>query len=259
MGITVYVDESGTHDETGALPGASIALLAGWVAHDDVWERFNKGWQAVLSKYKVPYFHFWDFSQASKIKRNPEIKVPSGYAKNPYRDMKLSDLNNFFDDCARMLDEPQLELVCSIFQKKIFHKDKETITHPIASMFLNDPYNYLVHDFFKRCLKQLHKKWGMLSDDITFIFDDTGDDEWRQRIRIVVAAYQQLGCRIKHLDFKSKLEALPIQAADMVGYRTNQIFHNLEKGMFADKMRFLDSIILKRVTPPLGWVSRVKP
>jgi hypothetical protein len=258
MGITVYVDESGTHDETGALPGASVALLAAWVAHDDVWERFNNGWQAVLSKYNVPYFHFWEFAQASKIKRNPEIKAPSGYAKNRYRDMELSDLNNFFDDCAKMLDEPELELVCSVFEQKKFHQDKETITHPVASMFVNDPHNYLVHDFFKRCLKQLQKRWGV-SDDITFIFDDTGDDEWKQRIRIVVAAYQQLGFRIKGLDFKNKIEALPIQAADMVGYHTNQISHNLEKGKFATKIPLLDSIILKRFTPPPGWVSRVKP
>lgn len=251
------MDESGTHDETGALTGASVALLAGWIARDDVWERFNKGWQAVLSKYKVSYFHFWDFAEASAIKRNPEKKVPSGYAKNPYRDMELADLDNFFDDCARMLDEPELELVCETLHTKEFHRDKETITHPIASMFVNDPYNYLVHVFFKKCLKQSNKRWGLI-DDITFIFDDTGENEWKQRIRIVVAAYQQLGCHIKDPEFKSKVEALPIQAADMVGYRTNQISQNLEKGKFANKIPLLDSIILKRITPPPGWVSRVK-
>ena len=150
-----------------------------------------------------------------------------------------------------------LNWFCETLQTKEFHRDKETITHPIASMFLDDPYNYLVHVFFQKCLQQLDKRWGMFSNDLGFVFDDTGDDEWKQRIRVVVAAYQQLGFRIKHLDFKSKVEALPIQAADMVGYRTNQISHNLQRGMFADKMRFLDSIILKRVTPPPGWVSRV--
>ncbi len=258
MPITVYADESGTHDETGLSPGGSFALIAGWAAYDDIWEKFNGGWQKILSKYNVPYFHFAEFSIASAIKRNPQKSIQSNYAKNPYKNLELSELDNFFDDCARMLDEPSLELACSIFEKKAFHRDKAKITHPIASMFVSDPYNYLIHDFFKRCLSQLLKRWGP-NEDVTFVFDDTGDDKWRQRIEIVVAAYRLKGFRIKYLYFKNKTEALPIQAADMVGYRTNQISHNLEKGRYADKMRLLDSIILKRITPPKGWIPRIKP
>jgi hypothetical protein len=55
--VVAYIDESGTHDETGRQKGSTVAVVAGLVDHRDCWDKFCKDWQSVLNKYSAPFFH----------------------------------------------------------------------------------------------------------------------------------------------------------------------------------------------------------
>ena len=51
---TVYLDESGTHPESGA------AVVAGFVSNVTQWEAFSEKWQQVLTKFGVDFMHMTD-------------------------------------------------------------------------------------------------------------------------------------------------------------------------------------------------------
>jgi len=49
--VSVYADESGTHDESGQDKSAIVATIAGFAASREDWVRFCPQWQKVLNKY----------------------------------------------------------------------------------------------------------------------------------------------------------------------------------------------------------------
>src|SRR5271166_5080644 len=62
MGLILYVDESGTHDNKGIRVGSRTPVIAGYIDRTEAWEFFCKEWKAVLDapQYKIEYFHFSD-------------------------------------------------------------------------------------------------------------------------------------------------------------------------------------------------------
>ena len=56
--MTCYLDEAGG-------PREQSTLLAGWIASNEDWERFESDWRLFLASYKVPYFHMKEFSQST--------------------------------------------------------------------------------------------------------------------------------------------------------------------------------------------------
>jgi hypothetical protein len=261
MAFTVYADESGTHDANGNREGSSFGVLAGWIAKDEVWRRFITDWQSVLSKYEVPFFHFSEFNTAAAIKRNPKRKVESSYSTNPYREMELAKLNAFFDDCARLLDNPDLEIVSSIFDTKIYKKEIVRETDPSVLFFKDKPYTHLIFSFSVTVLRQVIKRWGSLDEGVTFVFDDTSNADWMDAIKMAIHVNKKMGKNILGLRFQTKTDAIPIQAADMFAYRANQVCRNVQNQKYVNQpMSVLDSIINKHMKlPPEGWVSRTEP
>src|SRR5882757_1781862 len=64
VNLIVYADESGTHDEKAILPGSEAPVFGGYIADVRRWKLSVMHWQSVLEKYRVPYFHFREFSLA---------------------------------------------------------------------------------------------------------------------------------------------------------------------------------------------------
>jgi len=54
--LEVYFDESGTH----ATNHEPLLIVAGYVAEEEKWARFNEKWATVLAEYKVDRFHMKD-------------------------------------------------------------------------------------------------------------------------------------------------------------------------------------------------------
>lgn len=252
MGLTVYIDESGTNDNS------EFTLLVGYVAKDDIWGKFIKDWDSILKKYKVGYFHFCEWATAARIKNKPEAHVDSSYKTNPYRNLEIVELNNFFDECAKMLGEPDIYPIPAILDNKTFQQDKLSgkITNPIALLHLDDPYSLLFKKFFYDTFLTIFKRWGKTDDELLFVFDNVEEIEWRNRIEKI--AYQHRPCErpIKEIKYLKKTEALPLQACDMLAYRTNQVCNNVRNEKFAKKMTLLDSIVMSRIIVPKGWKRR---
>src|SRR6185369_16900006 len=99
--VVAYVDESGCHDRTGRLEGSSVAVMTGFVALRDEWAEFCPKWQSVLNKHDAQFFHFYDWSTASRVLRNI-IKPPSRFLSNPYKDWTLAKLDDFFYELAEI-------------------------------------------------------------------------------------------------------------------------------------------------------------
>ncbi len=252
MKLVVYIDESGTDDES------DFSLLAGWFTYENVWDELIPQWQAALDKYKVKYFHFSDFAAASGVKRHPERKVEKSYQKNPYRHLSLRELDNFYDECATLLTNQRLQFEISILNKKAFNEGKAKPIYP-PEVYQKNPYIYLIENFIERCTARILQVFGTSYKSVLFVFDDRESREWKKMIKEAIAGYTKWSWPIEPVQFKKKMEAIPIQAADMLAYRGNQISRNVANELVLTKPSILDSIIAKRVHRPDGWESRAEP
>src|SRR5437867_8846136 len=76
VNLIAYADDSGTHDEHGKQPGSEAPVFGGYIGDIKDWKLFCWRWQSVLNNYKVPYFHYREFSNraAAKNPSNPYHK-----------------------------------------------------------------------------------------------------------------------------------------------------------------------------------------
>lgn len=99
----VYIDESGIHE------GVSFCLVAGYRASPRQWERFNKDWRAILSRYGIKEaFH-------SKVFFNRQIDKDS-----PYRLWTDEKANAFLDELLLIVDKYKLRPVGCAVDVKAF-------------------------------------------------------------------------------------------------------------------------------------------
>jgi len=89
--LAAYIDESGRHDKTGQKQGSASIIVGGWVDKYENWPEFCRKWQAVLKKYDVPYFHFYEWVDAVAVARKKR-KPSSSFAKNPCRNLTFQKL-----------------------------------------------------------------------------------------------------------------------------------------------------------------------
>ena len=75
----VYIDESGTHDQS------SFLVIAGYVYLRKKAKRFSRGMEELLKKYGLPYFHMVDCAHGAppfdKLSKQQCIDVEKGVIK----------------------------------------------------------------------------------------------------------------------------------------------------------------------------------
>jgi hypothetical protein len=86
--LSVYADESGTHDPGFNKPGARVPVISGFIDTVENWKIFCNNWKALLDEYKVPYFHF------------REIKWERMNPKSPYCGRSDDKIDDFIYDMA---------------------------------------------------------------------------------------------------------------------------------------------------------------
>jgi hypothetical protein len=252
MKLVIYIDESGTDDES------DFSLLAGWFTYENVWNELIPKWQAILDNYKVEHFHFSEFAVASRVKRYPEREVEKSYKKNPYQHLSLHELDSFYNECSNLLTDQRLQFEISILDKKAFVEGKAKPIYP-PEVYQKNPYIYLIENFIERCTARILQVFGTAYESVTFVFDDRENPEWEKMVEEAIAGYTKWKWPIEPVQFKKKVKAIPIQAADMLAYRGNQISRNVVNGLVLSRPSVLDSIIAKRMHRPNGWESRVEP
>ena len=241
--VVAYVDESGTHDRTGALKGSSEVVIAGLVDWRDDWIIFCGEWQAVLNKYAAPYFHFKEWAGAS-MAANGKARLSK---KNPYQGWKSERLNAFLLELAEIVGSGNKVLVGGWINTEQFHKAKTSKTiNPATIPCDGDPYAHCLTQFFKNLPNDILSAWPLWTEPVSIFYDWTEDPKWRSAVLGAHAFYRQKDPRIDELTFadKKKPEHFPLQAADMVAHRFRQHAENFNKGKLPMTLPQLDKLLL---------------
>jgi len=66
--LTVYLDDSGTHDRSPAV------VVAGYASTQDRWESFENEWRRSHKLYNLTHFHMTDFASGTRPGDMPVIQ-----------------------------------------------------------------------------------------------------------------------------------------------------------------------------------------
>jgi hypothetical protein len=242
MNIVVYVDESGTHDSTGKLPGSGAVTISGLVATKEDWTAFDVRWRKVLKKYKACHFHFREQFAAWRVialGKEPD----SGFKKNPYKKWSKTKLHDFVIELAPLAASKLI--VGGYVHTKLYNEDK------IAGMPDRErhPYELCLDHFFNSyftTIKNKRRPW--LGQSVSFLFDWTEDEEWQKTVAARCEFFgKQKIKRISEYGFRKMKVHTPLQAADMVAYRVRFNMDRLSNYEFGTNWPELDDILFKEM------------
>lgn len=255
--ISIYADESGTHDPTGDQPGSQFPIIAGYAARRCDWVNFCCKWKAVLDKYRAPYFHSRELRAAKAAVENNK-KETRELKKNPYYGWKLKRINDFLIELAKVAAAGKKIPIAGAIRIPAFNriKAKLEIDNPEKIQLGTDPYKYCMGEFFRVYHKETWLQWGEFKWPVTFFFDQNDNPEWQAALHEVFGAFQKKDSRMKEIVFANKKDAphLPLQAADMLAYRIRQNAQNLSDNTF--ELEELDRILLKNL---LQSAAKINP
>lgn len=194
--------------------GNHTAVMAGYVAEEEVWEKFNADWNAELAKQKRPVASFG-----------------SGLFKGK-RETKNAEA--FYRIIEKHLDKA-IVVTCSIPEYKgvlgrcVFPKSLQEAKY--YKLFQREPQGMLYRAFMDLCYDE-RKKLGIF-EPIDLIFDDTNKyKEWiTNSFKYFYFSAKELGFDVKDFGrepvFKNDEKTPALQAADLL---VCIVRHNLVEG-----------------------------
>lgn len=197
MQIQIYCDESGTggFGKKGKDP---IPTVYGYIAPVEYWvNEFYPEWQAVLTKYQVPYFHFRELNKT-------ERQEPS----NPYYQWEDSQVDDFLDDLSIVAG--RVAVPCGAHGTL-----KEG----------GDPYRKIFELFFKDSFDRIKNHWPNFNERVDFFFESTGNKKWSRLILDAADSFKKNENRAGTPAFPAwddPRNGLPLQAADLLAYSQRQ-------------------------------------
>lgn len=192
--LQAFIDDSVQHN------GPPVFSLAGFISTPERWARFDNEWQKVLDMpLRLDYLKMSEamsfrgqFDGFSEERRNERLQL--------------------FDDC---ISEHCIAGVAFVLPHDVY---REVFDHPGVPDYLKYPYHVLLQGLIIQLND--HKAQLGLTEKVDFIFDTQTEQEIP-----VYQAWQMAKAKGKHLDllgdspvFKSELEQLPLQAADMCAW-----------------------------------------
>jgi len=241
MKLVCYADDSGTHDPTGELKGAKQGVVGGIIAPASEWPQFCRNWQAVLTKYNAPYFHFCEWRAASAIARGKR-RPTNDDKKNPFNGWSEESLDALLLDLALIAGAKMT--VGGFVLTNEFHLAKTGGDLPAAA----DPYEHGLEQFFAEVLSSIHHlRAPWKRGRISFIFDHSDKPGWRRAVNDCFTRYKAKFPTFAAVSFEHKKVALPLQAADMVAYRSRRIASQWVEGGsdgegFVDNRKFTETL-----------------
>lgn len=222
-----YFDDSGTH--TGGTTGPSrIVVVAGFLADDQQWDRFNDTWLDILRRYSLPYFHMAAFEAG----------------RQQYEGMTDSDRATLLDQLLRTI---------SVRQRV-----------PVASGVVTSDYDSVLTDWEKRRYGKPYSFASQIAwmgirvwadqrgydEPIPFVFEDgtlhKGQVMWAFDKTETRPTLRRL-YRLHSLKWGDKTSFPPLQAADILAYTVYRVMDANLGGrlpsrwseMVATKIRYL--------------------
>jgi len=214
MMVTLYADETGTHDPTGQERGSEVAGIAGYAAWREDWEAFCIEWQSTLNKYDVPRFHFKEYAAVNTW--GPKKK---GW---PYAGWSEEKRTAFLSELAAVARKNTYFCVGGFVNLRDYRKI-------IPAWYFEKkgyPYELGIRAFFEAALTQVGKIWKRDgSKQIAFVFDQNRDPEWQASVFewYRITRKKDVNGWMGSISFADSKTCLPLQAADMLAYRASQV------------------------------------
>lgn len=192
--------------------------LCGYASWSEDWAKFTDEWSGVLKYFNVREFHFREFADK---RLGPTTK---GW---PYKDWPEEKRDEFLHALATIAGKRTRFALSAFFNVRDYN---EVIPEWYKALNLS-PYDLCLKLFFEAMIQELENWFHETSKARAgFIFDDTQDLEWKKSILWWHHSVKQLrdkNNRLGSLTFASGLEALPLQAADLLAYRLRQVNETL--------------------------------
>jgi hypothetical protein len=204
----LYCDDSGTH------AASPIAVAAAYVSTERGWATFESQWRAICSREGLEYFHMTDFVASVA---NPEIK--------PYGDWDRGRRERVFSDFVRVINENKRAGFAVAVPKKAYARIlKEQMPDAVREKFGDFHFTYAV-----RSLLLLVARWrkdSQITLPIHYTFDPVDRRAEKSEIEkpwlhdeTIKTWGNLLGITFGGCAFKSKKNATPLQAADVLAWQ----------------------------------------
>jgi hypothetical protein len=233
VNLVVYADESGTHDRAAKQPGSEAPVFGGYIGDIKDWKIFCIHWQSVLTKYRIPFFHYREFNSLRDTEQNPT---------SPYFNWGELKRDTFLFELAAVAGG-QVP-VGSMINLKDFVKKGET----------EDPIEVIFHSFFGGVHDAMKLHWSRNTDQVSF-FLDNNSAEWIKTFRKVFNEWKTREPRFSSFSFvdgEKDPQYMPLQAADLIAYRVRKGAYQRLSGGQRLHACLLDHFLFRHDDPRIG-------
>ncbi len=202
--LTLYCDASGKDDR-------DVMVVAGFIASTDDWLNFEREWDRVLRHFKLGYFHMVEFAQS--------VKQFRGWKDDEERRRQL--LTGLAMVIAR---HAKFWVGASVYLKDYSKVDAEYKLHE----------HFFPYPLCGLTCVDIAEKWRdahhMLDIPTEYVFE--GGDEHRGQL--VERIEEKTGVIPT---FRTRLKAVPLQAADFAAYELGKMYRTLLKNGLWERFR----------------------
>lgn len=220
MGITMYADESGTHDATGRSAGAEVLTVAGFLARTEHWERFTEKWIEVLEEYHVPAFHMTEFNDT---KRGPK---KDGW---PYKGWSDTKRVRFVSSLIEVARDNTLLGICG----SVAVKDYDEVVPEWLKKETEHPYHFSLQNFFDNFLITVDETLPLFLlpwEQVSFSFEQQDEFEKRAHVVFNLIKKRDHHNRMGTIAFVPKGKFRAHEAADLFAYRMRKVITRMIQG-----------------------------
>lgn len=208
--LEIYIDDSGKENDSPSF------VLAGYLASAEAWSAFSQQWQGILDDANIPAFHM----------------VEAWRMGHKYRHLGILGRNQLVQDLLSCITQyVEHAFVLSI--------DLEAYRHWFAreeepDLVPTRPYHFAFHSIQLLIADYIYR-WRD-DKDFRVIFDEQGGESARILLNAVdrskaFAATKRPHMRMPIPTFETDLDAIPLQAADMLAWLSRREDYNHRKSV----------------------------
>jgi Protein of unknown function (DUF3800) len=229
LGLTVYADESGTHDKHGLLRGSEVTAVAGYLASKQSWGILSRRWRTALRKYDIETFHM------SKYWRQ----------EPPYDTWSDSKRKRFLTTLIKIARDNTWFAIGGMVPTKEYDQllSEDTKGGRLGELSFDHPYHFCFMMLFARFLEYLKKdidnrfpRRPGYEEKVAFVFDRQEEFQaLANRGFGLIKKIADPNDRLASLTFASGEDYEPLQAADLLAFYARRILtHQLEGKAWRD-------------------------
>lgn len=194
--FSAYFDESGTDEKS------PVIVVAGWLSNDKEWIKLSDKWQAVLTKYNLPYFRMskWQASQG------------------PYKNMTQKEKNQLIERLTTIIKRHVSIGVFGAFHRSTY----DEVLHKMHGKDYKTKFVKPYGTCAMLCIETLRRwmKSKSLDGPLAYVFE-TGARYSGEFFETFKAAQKGSNFNQSYpggISFYDKRVVLPLQAADILAY-----------------------------------------